>query len=78
MTYSHRNGETELPTVAGWFWLKGGITDDWQEEMFVLVRKERSKKVEWRAYTVAWEPLLLAELQGQWWGPVQAPWESDA
>lgn len=79
MTYLHRNGETEPPTEAGWYW-------------FVGRKRHHPRRVRWagtirlwwnagelRTKVPVWSPCLVDDLVGQWWGPITPPWEqSDA
>lgn len=75
MTYSHRNGETEPPTVRGYYWFKGIImrygdpqdiadlkTVEWLGDCGVIVNEESDD--------------FLADTKGQWYGPVTPPWEN--
>lgn len=72
--YSHRNGETDPPTDAGYYFFKG--------------RRIKQRKGYNRAvFMRIWEhegtlrhyfgsPGTVDELTGQWWGPVSPPWEN--
>lgn len=77
--YTHRNGERDAPTVEGIYWFKGkihhrdyahdaaglkSVSEHWRYEGHEnwLVESEESE-----------HPLKDAE--GQWWGPIEAPWQ---
>ena len=65
-TYSHRNGETEPPTVNGWYWYYH--EDDWYGMYHVTGDRYELGPI---------SGVLSEEFEGQWWGPVVAPWEAD-
>ena len=79
MTYAHRNGETEAPTVPGLYWFRGtcelwtGIIN-LQMALHTIGREGR---------LLAWEELSQEHLPmqcfaGQWWRPIVPPWEGEA
>jgi hypothetical protein len=69
--YSHRNGETESPTEAGWYWfLFDDSPIDYLEIVCVGDRYCR------RMY--AYDDEVMNKLQGRWWGPVTPPWVTNA
>jgi hypothetical protein len=81
--YYHRNGETELPTVSGWYWFCGelvGVAGQWYmgdqipvyDESFdcMVTKSERRGIVEMPpGYRRG-----SAEYRGKWYGPIIAPW----
>ena len=73
MTYAHRNGETEPPTVAGRYWFSGAISG-WSTSEMTLVTLDCAMAWNNRADVESF--VDIAEFVGQWWGPVLAPWES--
>lgn len=82
--YSHRNGETELPTVPGWYWFDGVGT--WRQtppetisKRPVLVEQdEEGSLIAWYgAYDDANYACVLNWLRGQWYGPISLPWEGE-
>lgn len=72
--YSHRNGETEPPTEAGFYWFigrkrkhaqttsKGGVYRVWWNSGELYTRIE------------PWSSCRVDELTGRWYGPVEPPW----
>lgn len=79
--YSHRNGESEQPTVNGWFWFDGthptlGII--MKRPILVESDGDDPACVFWYGATDdANEACADGWLHGQWWGPVVPPWGSD-
>jgi hypothetical protein len=74
--FSHRNGETEPPTEAGFFWFIGRKRKHPQR-----VRRGGVYRVWWNSgelYTRinSWSSCQVDELAGQWWGPVIPPWQT--
>lgn len=74
MTYTHRNGETGLPTAEGWYWF-GGLFDGRKTRGLVKANAHDWKLFElefWPAWIDGWvEPDVF---RGQWWGPIPPPW----
>lgn len=77
MIYAHRNGDTEPPTVAGFFWLRqdgddGGVVYVvWQAEICY------EGKVDIRAGWIIDGEIdhYVDELaDAEWWGPLSPPW----
>lgn len=80
-TYSHRNGEPEAPTQDGTYWFQGkrfhkwstpADFGDWREDAGSLLHI-RDGGIE--PYGGYWTCGNCVATDGQWWGPVQAPWE---
>lgn len=72
MTYSHRNGETEPPTVKGWYWLRHLRGKTYVPgQPFVFLAKKKYGKV---LFIVDFD-MPVADIHGKWWGPVVPPWE---
>lgn len=85
--YSHRNGETEPPTVHGWYWVKGTVVvkgetiniydclviKHWLDSS-MLTRLGDGQFVTLIAESSVWP---LGEWHCQWYGPVLPPWEQD-
>jgi hypothetical protein len=68
MPYSHRNGETEPPTMnEKWFWFKGIGPDVEPSGVFFVA--------DGNAIDTRSDSCITDTLHGQWWGPVTPPWE---
>jgi len=75
--YSHRNGETEPPTVEGWYWWSGTVVGAYAEKGLVNITVPRDSKIQiWPSWCDGW--LGAEDMPGQWYGPVVAPWEQPA
>jgi len=79
--YSHRNGESDEPKVAGWYWFDGVTLFPPQEYIKrpVLVEREDDElgsKYWYGATEDADDACADGWLEGHWWGPVHAPWVS--
>ncbi len=78
MKYTHRNGETEPPTIYEqdyWFRCNNKKDpDDGPEDGLVYL----SIKSDHSIYDHMGERYSLDNMTGQWWGPVTPPWEADA
>lgn len=82
MTYSHRNGEMEPPTEAGWYWFSGYI-HGYQagNNRRGLVRVTRGKMMGdgfdilmvWPTWDEGGD--AISECLARWWGPLTPPWE---
>lgn len=72
--YSHRNGETELPTEAGRYWFQG-IAGGERYEGTNLVGEALAGNL---CAEGPGESLYddVKNWTGQWWGPIVAPWDS--
>lgn len=71
--YSHRNGETEPPTIAGHY---GHLGVDETRGGIVQIEMDGDKP-QWvlncyDSYSVDIDDLL----GGQWWGPITGPWDA--
>jgi hypothetical protein len=80
--YTHRNGETEAPTVPGKYWFKGRChARDLADLTPVMVTDDPeilAYNVEILAWLPGWDGGQFEDIKwfaGQWWGPVSAPWE---
>lgn len=81
-TYSHRNGETEPPTVEGTYWFRGKIHHrDYAHDVAGLKVVSEHWRYEghehWLVESEECED-RLKDAEGQWWGPVEAPWQDAA
>lgn len=73
--YSHRNGETEPPTKAGWYWFKGSVSVGNHlgfSVHFDVVRLDDSQLVAFPNDYMA----TLRNVTGRWWGPIVPPFEA--
>lgn len=75
--YTHRNGETEPPTVEGKYWFRGSIGDVDLDAGITTVALDKTGRL------MAWDfhfdmQQYMTEFAGQWWGPLVAPWETAA
>ena len=73
--YSHRNGETEPPTVDGWYWWSGTVIGAYAEKGLVNItvpRNDANIQI-WPSWCDGW--LGAKDMQGQWYGPIVPPWE---
>lgn len=75
--YSHKNGETEVPTVQGWYWFRGEM-DGRHEAGLVKVNKP-DRAFPTLIVSPQWiDGWMEAELfVGRWWGPIPKPWEEN-
>lgn len=68
MNYTHRNGETDAPTVDGAYWFDGFRTQPSGNRIHVMdILKRIDGVIERHDAPASWD--------GQWWGPIVAPWE---
>jgi len=76
--YSHRNGETEPPTVEGWYWWIGTVVGSYTEKglVSVTVPRDNSKIQIWPSWCDGW--LGIEDMLGEWWGPLVPPWGDNA
>lgn len=75
MTYTHRNGETEAPTVPGKYWLKGSCLSYAIADLIPVIAED-DHLCAWRPYWGEGWFERMEHFTGQWWGPIVAPWES--
>lgn len=76
--YTHRNGETEPPTIKGvWFWfMSDGDADI--SAMGMLFIYPQGDDVAGTFDDVDGDTTCISELEGRWWGPVTPPWEQNS
>ena len=74
MKYDHRNGETEPPTIAGWYWWGGTVVGAYTEKGLVNITVSRDGIQIWPSWCDGW--LGIEDMPGDWWGPVMPPWEA--
>ncbi len=75
MTYTHRNGEKEAPTVMGVYWFRGQYSNsEIQQNLYRL--QHYPETGDWVCVdTFGSEDTYHShEFNGQWWGPVASPW----
>jgi len=78
MAYSHRNGETELPTKPGWYWVKVHQSKYpiWSGlDMRYVDRLYHDERLAYRMDSIGSEPIADIGETLKWWGPVTPPWE---
>lgn len=80
MTYSHRNGESELPTIEGYYWRRNEPYSRHTPIVQVFRDLDSSRGEEARLFMLALGMVSEIELSAygdemQWWGPVTPPWE---
>lgn len=67
--YAHRNGETEPPEVAGWYWFSGLFRNE-------CVCLDDNCVEFWLAgYEYSFDALSEGWTDGRWWGPIEPPFE---
>ena len=76
-SYTHRNGETEAPTIPGQYWFTGHCQGEKIKEIIPVIAENNT--------FCAWRPVFgdgwferSEHFNGQWWGPIVAPWEQVA
>jgi hypothetical protein len=69
--YSHRNGETEPPTVEGWYFAKPRLGFVVAHQPLVFLAKKAYGKV---LFVVDIDK-PAADVRARWWGPVPLPWK---
>lgn len=65
--YTHRNGETEPPTVKGNYWFKG---------ILLFIDSPGREREETSLVVNVSLDFMLDKYVGRWWGPVMPPWEN--
>lgn len=79
--YSHRNGETEPPTVAGFYFVRHLAQWHDQEASIIYVEYDMDEDgfgAGWRTWRIGRDyESSFDELDKrlQWWGPIMPPWE---
>ena len=79
MTYPHRNGETEAPTVPGLYWFRSSAHSWFPEQEFqrpIHVLNTSGEALAWNDGRQSYDE--IDDFVGKWWGPIVAPWESEA
>ena len=73
--YTHRNGETEPPTIEGWYAIQHPQAWNWQGSTFVFV--ERNMDGIDVYCTGQDDPIGYDQMDSRirWYGPIVAPWE---
>ena len=73
VVYTHRNGETEPPTEAGYYgFIRKGLRHGW-----IVTVVKYDEQGEMRAYYGTRYEEEYRELEpGKWWGPITGPWEA--
>lgn len=84
MTYLHRNGETEPPTVEGWYWVQTNAPYSvWQGVLmrYVSLYDDILDKpvthIAYRIDSIGAETLEAIGHSLRWWGPVIPPWDDE-
>lgn len=67
--YTHRNGETEAPIVAGEYWFRGTCTTHRHPIAYIV-------DFAGGLVFIGSEPHKRSAFTGQWWGPITPPWET--
>lgn len=71
--YSHRNGETQLPTIQGWYWFKGiAMGERYEGSVIVGEAIAGNLCVEGSGESSFGD--IREWGHGQWWGPIVPPW----
>jgi hypothetical protein len=73
--YSHRNGETEPPTVEGRYWFDGKVDGELYRGLTVAGSQYEDVRI-WPDTYMGWNALSDFAFEGQWWGPVTPPWDA--
>lgn len=75
MIYSHRNGETEPPTIyEEYYWYQATeaeITHDGCYYIYPYFDEDDPARVAGN------DGKPIADMDGRWWGPVTPPWEGE-
>lgn len=83
MTYSHRNGETEPPTVRGCYIYQGKIIKPGQVRgsyhrtcgLVIGASDDLRFRIGNLGFGRGGEAVCVRDCSGQWWGPITLPWE---
>ena len=79
MIYTHRNGETEAPTMPGKYWFLGVCqlrTGEINLQIALDLIGSDGRMLAWEERSQ--DLLTMGHFTGQWWGPIVAPWEQGA
>lgn len=75
MIYTHRNGETIPPSETGRYWFCGSLIGLRQELLTTVINIDPDGLLAWCDFEGEGWFQEIASFDGQWWGPVAAPWE---
>lgn len=82
--YTHRNGESDPPTVEGRYWFRGSENDfpeddpgNWIEGIFDVTLEKYGAQSWWQMDGEG-HVLSVSDMAGKWWGPVMPPWNKNA
>lgn len=75
MTYAHRNGETTPPIETGRYWFRGSIIGLDYEALTTVINVPEDGLLAWCEFDGEGWFQGIFSFNGQWWGPVVAPWE---
>lgn len=76
MTYTHRNGDTAAPTLRGNYFFRGTCLRWWSASNKRSVNVAGIVYVDEFGQPDPFNESHSGDWDGQWWGPVQAPWEA--
>jgi hypothetical protein len=87
VTYTHRNGETEPPTIEGMYWFRGKGRSEFGYGPTTIECEGRTwvrfSELDGAIYgpfvSIEGNELLQIglEVEGQWYGPIVPPWEDE-
>lgn len=79
--YSHRNGETEPPTIyEEFYWHERVIGSKYDDEDAILFVMPPEDDIGAYIYSNSHEingRIPISEIEGRWWGPVIPPWSDN-
>lgn len=75
-TYTHRNGEAAAPTLPGQYWFNGTVVGLAYATLTYIMADSDGALLAWYEQADHCWFQHVSSFDGQWWGPVQAPWES--
>lgn len=73
--YTHRNGETEPPTILEkFYWFRASMGSYYEATFgcYYIMPADGNK-----GPYLHDDDTEISKLEGQWWGPVTPPWEQD-
>lgn len=73
VTYTHRNGDIEPPTIEGLYWFDGTAESDEKIKRPIQVLTASGETLAWNDAVLSFRE--IEEFTGLWWGPVMPPWE---